>query len=105
LVTLVEHLAPQIEAFCIEHDLNVDTKVLSYLSQKTMVGVLPQPHPIITHSFIYSPPMQQWVTAYLWVLDVDIRVLGTLNPFKPSLVKSPSCVPPFGLAPKSSCSA
>ena len=54
------------ENFVIQHDLNVDTKVMSYLATQTMVGVLPQPHPIITHSFVHSPPMKAWVTAHVW---------------------------------------
>lgn len=71
MCTLVEHLAPLIESFCIQHDLNVDTKVLSYLSEQTMVGVLPQPHCIITHSFVHSPPIRSWVSAFLWVFFVN----------------------------------
>ncbi|KAJ3305541.1 cell wall biogenesis protein [Kappamyces sp. JEL0829] len=66
LSTLVETLGPQVESFIIHNDLSVDTKVAAYLSAQTMVGVLPQPHPIITHSFIYSPAMHSWITAYLW---------------------------------------
>jgi hypothetical protein len=71
LGTLVDHLAPQIEQYCIANDLNNDSKVIAYLSRKTMVGVLPQPHPIITHSFVHTPQMHSWITAYLWVSFID----------------------------------
>jgi hypothetical protein len=70
LCTLVEVLCPQVEAFVVQNELNVDTKVIAYLANQTMVGVLPQPHPIITHSFIHTPALKAWVTAYLWVLHL-----------------------------------
>ncbi|KAJ3000495.1 cell wall biogenesis protein [Globomyces sp. JEL0801] len=80
LSTLVQKLGPQIEAFCIEHDLNVDTKVMEYLSAQTMVGVLPQPHPIITHSFIYSNSMHIWGSFYMKSVETNNAEIAKLCP-------------------------
>jgi hypothetical protein len=81
LTTLVETLSPKLEQFVTQHDLNVDTKVLVYLAEQTMVGVLPQPHPIITHAFIYTKAMQSWVNGYIWVIIlIDCRAQSLANP-------------------------
>lgn len=68
LSTLVETLSPILENFVLEKDLNADTKVLEYLASRTMVGVLPQPHPIIVHRFVYSMPLRHWIRSYIWVI-------------------------------------
>ena len=68
LSIMTDYLAPQITSYCIDNELSDETRVLEYLASKTMVGVLPQPHPIILHNFMYTKEMHYWVTAYYWVL-------------------------------------
>lgn len=51
-----------------------------------MVGVLPQPHQIITHAFQHSAATHEWITSYLWVctfmdsLDLVNAETAKMNP-------------------------
>lgn len=88
LSTIVEKLGPQVENFVIQHELNVDTKVMSYLATHTMVGILPQPHPIITHAFVNSAAIQTWVTSHVW----GTFYLVSLEPLSAEVAKLCPCM-------------
>jgi hypothetical protein len=66
LSAIVENLSPQLEKFCIKNEAIDETMVLEYLAKKTMVGILPQPHPIIIHRFDNSVQTRKWITSYMW---------------------------------------
>ncbi|KAL2916809.1 hypothetical protein HK105_203588 [Polyrhizophydium stewartii] len=66
ILQLVDYLGPRIEQFCIENGLNDDRRVVEFLSKETVVGVLPQPHPIVMRRFTYTDSMHVWFTSYFW---------------------------------------
>eukprot|EP00842_Homolaphlyctis_polyrhiza_P004614 jgi/Hompol1/5153/HPOL_001125-RA len=68
LLTLADHMRPRIELFCLENDLNDDRRVIEFLSKETVVGVLPQPHPIMMRRFVNSDAMHVWFTSFFWGL-------------------------------------
>jgi hypothetical protein len=43
-----------------------DKKVLEYLQNGTLVGLLPLPHPIFTRKFIFSDPVRVWFVSFAW---------------------------------------
>jgi High-temperature-induced dauer-formation protein len=69
LLTLSNTLGPTLEEYCTINELNDEKKVLDFVTQFTLVGQLPQPHPITICLFKYSDQMHLWFTSYLWVSD------------------------------------
>ena len=66
LLTLVEWLAPKVEAECTAKDMVDQNEVVGYLQQTTMVGLLPVPHPIIIRTFQSNAYTAMWFTSYMW---------------------------------------
>ncbi|KAI8915975.1 high-temperature-induced dauer-formation protein-domain-containing protein [Gorgonomyces haynaldii] len=66
LSILVQTLGQRMEHYCTVNQINDESKLLDFVSKETMVGVLPQPHPLQVCVFVYSNPMHVWFTSYFW---------------------------------------
>ncbi|TPX35892.1 hypothetical protein SmJEL517_g01803 [Synchytrium microbalum] len=66
LLSLIDTLGPQIEAFCVERGLNDEKQVVQYLQSGTLVGLLPLPQPILVRRFHYNDPIRVWFSSFLW---------------------------------------
>lgn len=64
---LLQHLVPVIDDVIEKADGVVDEKfILNVLSEVTMVGLLPVPHPIVIRKYQANQYTALWFTAYLW---------------------------------------
>jgi len=66
LESLIDHLNPQLEVICVEHEVTDQEEVLKYLRSTTLVGILPVPHPIVIRTYQASAYTSMWFTSYMW---------------------------------------
>lgn len=58
---------PQVEELVRRSDGNLDdATILNFLSNTTMVGLLPVPHPIVIRKYTPNLFTGLWFTAFLW---------------------------------------
>ena len=62
----MEALGPKLEKTIVNLELIDDRKVLEIVRKETMVGVLPQPHPLHVSLFVFSDNFQIWLKSYMW---------------------------------------
>lgn len=69
LLRLLDVLAPKVEEFCARGEGSVDdAAVIEFLKATTMVGLLPQPHPIVMRKYQPNLYTNLWFTTFLWGL-------------------------------------
>ncbi|KAK0567960.1 hypothetical protein OC861_002411 [Tilletia horrida] len=90
-------LKPRVEALCasetVANRTDADERVLAFLREQTLAGVLPPAPPIVTRPFRWTDQSQVWLTSYLWgsiyafaVLphaiwrDTEVRLFQILEP-------------------------
>ena len=100
LTMLLDHLGPRVEAYCDQNKLNDERQVVQYVAKETMVGVLPQPHPIQLCLFSYSTPMHVWFSSFMWVILMLCRAAGTFDLQITQIQKMHGYSPRRGLARK-----
>jgi len=100
-------LKPKVEALCASEEVlnrpDADERVLAFLREQTLAGVLPPAPPIATRPFRWTDQSQVWLMSYLWgciyasaVLphaiwrDTDVRLFQVLEPPSASSSASPA---------------
>lgn len=66
IACLIDHLIPKIEALCRENDGAGQEEIVKMLQATTVVGILPQPHPIVIRTYRSSSYTSMWFSSYLW---------------------------------------
>ncbi|KAE8209965.1 hypothetical protein CF327_g6111 [Tilletia walkeri] len=106
-------LKPKVEALCASETVlnrtDADERVLAFLREQTLAGLLPPAPPIVTRTFRWTDQSQVWLTSYLWgciyafaILphaiwrDTEVRLFQVLEP--PS-ASSTASVPASSAAP------
>ncbi|CAD6892225.1 unnamed protein product [Tilletia laevis] len=108
-------LKPKVEALCASESVlnrtDADERVLAFLREQTLAGVLPPAPPIVTRPFRWTDQSQVWLTSYLWgciyayaILphaiwrDTEVRLFQVLEPGSTSTSSSSSSAPPSAAA-------
>ncbi|ORX63181.1 hypothetical protein DM01DRAFT_1331256 [Hesseltinella vesiculosa] len=63
---MLGYLVPQVEKKCTQEGLTTDAQILGYLRSVTMVGILPQRHPIFIRKFQWGEALVIWFRSMLW---------------------------------------
>jgi len=67
ILRLLNHLKPKVEALALSLNGVVNENDISaFIQVTTLVGVLPQPHPIIVRKYQPNKYTSLWFTTYLW---------------------------------------
>jgi len=66
ITCLIDHLIPKIEALCRDNDSASQEEIVKMLQATTVVGILPQPHPIVMRTYRSSSYTSMWFSSYLW---------------------------------------
>eukprot|EP00755_Sulcionema_specki_P022865 Sspe_Gene.77524::Locus_48454_Transcript_1_1_Confidence_1.000_Length_2461::g.77524::m.77524 len=67
LSRLLEALKPEVDAFCSKDSVD-EGEVLTFLSGITLVGLLPQPHPIDSVQFRAIPSVYAYIDSWIYTL-------------------------------------
>ncbi len=65
IMRLIKHLVPQLEELT-QKGFTDESKVIEFLHNTTMVGLLPVPHPIVIRKYQPNKYTCLWFTAFLW---------------------------------------
>ena len=65
VLRLLEHLLPAVRS-CLNNDADDEERVLAYLHNSTLVGVLPVPHPIIIRKYQANSATTSWFRGFLY---------------------------------------
>ncbi|CAM9458570.1 unnamed protein product [Choristocarpus tenellus] len=66
IMRLLESLAPQVDEMCLRSAAPDESEVVEFVSNTTMVGLLPVPHPIVIRKYHPNHHTAMWFTAFLW---------------------------------------
>jgi len=67
IVELLEYLKPKVEALALSlNGLVNESDIVTFIRETTMVGVLPQPHPIVVRKYQPNKYTSLWFTTFLW---------------------------------------
>jgi len=67
ILRLLEHVVPQIDELIRRNDgILDDSTILTFLTNTTMVGLLPVPHPIVIRKYTPNLFTGLWFTAFIW---------------------------------------
>eukprot|EP01065_Artemidia_motanka_P028572 TRINITY_DN3399_c3_g1_i1.p1 TRINITY_DN3399_c3_g1~~TRINITY_DN3399_c3_g1_i1.p1 ORF type:complete len:735 (+),score=99.65 TRINITY_DN3399_c3_g1_i1:65-2269(+) len=77
---LLDVLHPEVERFCARGNVQED-EVIAFLSNSTLVGLLPQPHTIMIRSFISTAHIHAYVTTWTWgMIYLQTRAPALFDP-------------------------
>lgn len=71
---LLQVLAPQVEKICVDRGVTDEAEILDFLQNGTLVGLLPQPHPIMIRRYQTTPGPSVWFALFIWS-DIYIKNL------------------------------
>ncbi|RUS19921.1 high-temperature-induced dauer-formation protein-domain-containing protein [Endogone sp. FLAS-F59071] len=66
VLTLLNHLVPQVEDLCSTQSLTTDGQVLEFLRSATLVGIVPPPHSVQVRRFLWGEALVIWFRSLLW---------------------------------------
>ncbi|CAM9755362.1 unnamed protein product [Chrysoparadoxa australica] len=66
ILRLIGHLAPQLDHACKMGKVTNEAQVLDFITNTTMVGLLPVPHPIIIRRYQPNYYTKLWFSSFLW---------------------------------------
>ncbi|KAJ9457687.1 Protein HID1 [Diplonema papillatum] len=84
IVRMLDVLFPDVKRFCEEHAAG-EPEMLQFLSKTTLVGLLPQPHPILIRSHLANSQMYRYISTWVWGLIYNKHRVPPL--FTPHAVK------------------
>jgi hypothetical protein len=68
LVRMLDVLLPKIEAFCADQPAVAEEKILRFVRESTMVGLLPVPHAIAIRKYLPNKHTAMWFISNMWGL-------------------------------------
>ncbi|KAJ2956045.1 hypothetical protein NQZ79_g8054 [Umbelopsis isabellina] len=77
LLTMLDHLVPQVKELCSTQSLTSDAQVLEFLRKVTLVGILPHPQPIQIRRFQWGEALVIWFRSMLWGQAYVFSLTGT----------------------------
>ena len=67
IIRLLVHLQPRVEALSLSlNGCIVEQDIITFIQDTTLVGVLPQPHPIVVRKYQPNKYTSLWFTTFLW---------------------------------------
>jgi hypothetical protein len=77
ILRLLQHVVPQVDELVRRGEGTIDdAAIVNFLSNTTMVGLLPVPHPIVIRKYTPNLFTGLWFTAFLWgVLFLENQVM------------------------------
>ncbi|KAI8072622.1 high-temperature-induced dauer-formation protein-domain-containing protein [Gongronella butleri] len=81
------YLVPQVEKKCQIEGLTTDAQILDYLRTVTMVGILPQRHPIFIRKFQWGEALVIWFRSMLWGQAYLAAMLSQHSPWNGTNVR------------------
>ncbi|KAG2184645.1 hypothetical protein INT43_000558 [Umbelopsis isabellina] len=77
VLTMLDHLVPQVKELCSTQSLTSDSQVLEFLRKVTLVGILPHPQPIQIRRFQWGEALVIWFRSMLWGQAYVFSLTGT----------------------------
>jgi hypothetical protein len=77
VLTMLDHLVPQVKDLCSTQSLTSDSQVLEFLRKVTLVGILPHPQPIQIRRFQWGEALVIWFRSMLWGQAYVFSLTGT----------------------------
>ncbi|KAI9303824.1 high-temperature-induced dauer-formation protein-domain-containing protein [Cunninghamella echinulata] len=84
---LLDYLVKQVEEKCTSEGLTTDAEVLQYLQTVTMVGILPQRHPIFIRKFQWGEALMVWFRSLIWGQFYISSMYQTQSPWNGTRVR------------------
>eukprot|EP00904_Undaria_pinnatifida_P010228 jgi/Undpi1/6335/HiC_scaffold_20.g08818.m1 len=66
IIRLLRNLAPQVEEMCQAANALDENTMVEFVTNTTMVGLLPVPHPIVIRKYHPNQHTAIWFTAFMW---------------------------------------
>ncbi|CAM9734928.1 unnamed protein product [Ascophyllum nodosum] len=66
IIRLLRNLGPQVEEMCKTTNALDESTMVEFVSNTTMVGLLPVPHPIVIRKYHPNQHTAIWFTAFMW---------------------------------------
>jgi len=99
ILRLLQHLVPQIDELVRRSEGAIDdATIMSFLTNTTMVGLLPVPHPIVIRKYTPNRFTGLWFTAFMWgVVFLNNQLMplfdgATIKLFTVTVAAPPSAV-------------
>jgi len=65
IIRFLKAIVPQVKSM-VNNNAEDETRILTFLDNTTIVGLLPLPHPIILRKFSPTPHALNWFHCYMW---------------------------------------